>query len=381
MAEGSTVSRLLEPTAPPTNSGMSLRRADGGWAIRIRGDAAGTGCGALFLGVWLMGWLGGEVAIIHTILGALRGAQGAFDLGAGLAMVLWLAFWTMGGVVAGGVLLFLLFGAEWVRLEPDRCELFKGVGRWGRRRSIATGDIRHVLYQKGSDQVALRVGDEDVTVTEGGTAVGRVWLQQTLEHWLGSDPLSRHHDPAVESAEPDQPSLEPSPKLPQGWLSSPVKGGGTRIFPDRTGIVRSFVSLLALNLFWNGLVGTFVVLAWRGHIDIGWGIWLFLTPFILIGLGLLAALAWTPLGREEWRVRNNYLEVRYTLIDFAWSHRYHSGTLTVSHHPGEDSSPDRYSLTLEHRGKKRVLVIDREPIVLPLARAVAYHTGFALRRE
>src|SRR5207253_2138159 len=100
---------------------------------------------------------------------------------------------------------------------------------------------------------------------------------------------------------------------------------------------------LGLGLFWNGIVSVFV-LAGLGLLDVKvegptdsaamaqgqWGYWLFLTPFIAVGLGFIAAFAWAALGREEWRVRAGALEVRRRFLGWEWSYTYVEATLELT---------------------------------------------------
>ncbi len=59
----------------------------------------------LFLGVWLVGWLVGEMTVIaHVFSGRATGPEAI--------LLLWLIFWTSGGVLAASVWLWMLVGKE-----------------------------------------------------------------------------------------------------------------------------------------------------------------------------------------------------------------------------------------------------------------------------
>jgi hypothetical protein len=105
------------------------------------------------------------------------------------------------------------------------------------------------------------------------------------------------------------------------------------------------LGLLAISLFWNGIVSVFVAVALSGTLHhLGWGVpdwfpapkmngetmglgeltflWLFLTPFILVGTGLLVAFVSTLGGRTEVRVSGGTGKVVVGMGPLAWSRRF-----------------------------------------------------------
>ena len=66
----------------------------------------------VFLGLWLAGWVTGE-------LFALRQVLSPSPLPAKMFLAVWLTFWTFGGTAALSICVWLLAGHERVRLRPD----------------------------------------------------------------------------------------------------------------------------------------------------------------------------------------------------------------------------------------------------------------------
>src|SRR6476646_4359530 len=139
-----------------------------------------------------------------------------------------------------------------------------------------------------------------VTLTPFGTEADRRWLRDRLQEAAGISAQSPHG-----AAGPD------SGFLPSGYRSDTLPDGGTRV---RATLVRRMTGagcLLLVALFWNGIVSVFVLAGLnliRVKIEDGGiapgsaGYWLFLTPFILVGLTLLGAVLWAALVTEEWRL-------------------------------------------------------------------------------
>ena len=66
----------------------------------------------VFLGLWLAGWMTGEVFALRQILSPS-------PLPAKVFLAVWLAFWTFGGTAALSICVWMLVGHERVRLRPD----------------------------------------------------------------------------------------------------------------------------------------------------------------------------------------------------------------------------------------------------------------------
>ncbi|HEY1172088.1 MAG TPA: hypothetical protein VGH19_12010 [Verrucomicrobiae bacterium] len=103
------------------------------------------------------------------------------------------------------------------------------------------------------------------------------------------------------------------------------------------------VATLAFGLFWNGVVSVFVMLAllstlkllgvplpsWVPKMDgeqLGWGmtifLWLFLTPFIVVGLGMIGAFLSSIGGKTEVRVEMSDGLVFVGVGSVGWKKRF-----------------------------------------------------------
>ena len=86
-------------------------------ALRIIMPVPRVGCVAVFLAVWLMGWLAGEVSALSALF-----RTGTLLNPASLFLVVWLVGWTAGGLVAGSVLAMLIDGREIVSFSADEID-------------------------------------------------------------------------------------------------------------------------------------------------------------------------------------------------------------------------------------------------------------------
>jgi hypothetical protein len=151
-------------------------------------------------------------------------------------------------------------------------------------------------------------------------------------HSLASPTVGSGLDPGVDPADP-----------PRGaWYHD--DGRGVRIGAS-TRTAGGFVAALLFCLFWNGLVSVFVGAAIASTLNLlglgvpAWmpppkmngstmgagmtiGLWVFLTPFIAIGLVLLAAVAMCLAGRMEVRVTPDHGEVFTGVGPVGWRRRF-----------------------------------------------------------
>jgi hypothetical protein len=88
----------------------------------------------LFLSVWLIGWLFGELSLLGTLTApVLDGAGGPRFINAGgpqvAFLIPWLICWTVGGAVAMDALIWQFRGRETVGIDPDgRCMVIRRLG-------------------------------------------------------------------------------------------------------------------------------------------------------------------------------------------------------------------------------------------------------------
>ncbi len=115
-------------------------------------------------------------------------------------------------------------------------------------------------------------------------------------------------------------------ELPVGWSVEEVTEGARRIIPGARGPRSSGLLFTAAGLVCCAAGGLlFVSLSgggggWRG---------LRLTMLMPFGLFLIGWGLWRALGREEWRVESDRLEIRQTLLGFRRMRRFQGATLRL----------------------------------------------------
>jgi hypothetical protein len=87
----------------------------------------------LFLPVWLTGWTAGGIAAATQVV---QGASGF--------LVVWLCFWLVGWVFAAGVLVWMLFGAETLRVDRGDLVVALAIGPWSRSKVYNGREIRQL---------------------------------------------------------------------------------------------------------------------------------------------------------------------------------------------------------------------------------------------
>jgi len=91
----------------------------------------------LFLGVWLVGWLMGEMtAIAHLFSGRSSGPEGF--------ILIWLVFWTLGGGFAAYIWLWMLVGKERILIGTSTLHVKRDVLGLGRTRTYELYKIRNL---------------------------------------------------------------------------------------------------------------------------------------------------------------------------------------------------------------------------------------------
>ena len=118
-----------------------------------------------FLGLWLVGWVTGEVF-------ALRQLAGPAPTVARLFLVVWLAGWTAGGAAAIGACLWMLVGHERVRLRPDSLTIQREAFGLGPKQTYPLDRIRDLraVELPPLPELHLPPGDHAPQLTTGETA-------------------------------------------------------------------------------------------------------------------------------------------------------------------------------------------------------------------
>lgn len=92
-----------------------------------------------FLGVWLCGWLFGEVSALAVLLGV-----GKREPGTGVFMFVWLTGWTVGGFFALYAWLWQVKGCEIITLSPSALGIRREVFGHGRSKLYDVTEIHNL---------------------------------------------------------------------------------------------------------------------------------------------------------------------------------------------------------------------------------------------
>jgi hypothetical protein len=194
----------------------------------LRPTGVGRYFNAAFLGIWLAGWAVGEIValgilVMMVIAPMLRRdgvdipgwignwSAGAAVLGIFLFILVWVTFWTIGGIAAMTAFLRSLAGKDRLRLVPTGLEVMRGAGPFTRTRLIDRTDIRRIRVRHHDHALVADTTFGTVCLTDLGTPLEReticAWLRGVLQ--LPPDGVIRHD----------------ADKAPPGWKMQPTGDG------------------------------------------------------------------------------------------------------------------------------------------------------------
>ena len=169
-----------------------------GYEARLHRRGVGRYVNAAFLGLWLCGWLLGECfalgALIWGSFALLTGhplSSGAepLDLAAAVAMgaflLVWLSFWTIGGVVAISELLRELWGEDRVAVAPDSLVTEWRAGPFRRSRWIPRAEILDLVRLPQKGVLAVETARERIEICRLGSDEERREVADALRRELG----------------------------------------------------------------------------------------------------------------------------------------------------------------------------------------------------
>ena len=175
-----------------------------GFEARLTPRGAGRWFDAAFLGFWLLFWAVGEVLVLWLLVtGAIAWATGQPPkpgqaplqtvpaLATGLFMFVWLAFWTLGGVLAGRAFFRQTWSTDRLTVRSDGVELVRRTGPWVRRRWLARDDLRALHRGGAPSAVQAETATGVVELTDYGTAEEQRQLLDALHETLRLPPADR----------------------------------------------------------------------------------------------------------------------------------------------------------------------------------------------
>lgn len=339
----------------PKSETADVEHLPEGARVTLRPQGAARWLLVLFLTLWLTGWAAGmyfAAGFLLRLLGSgdTAGSSSAvgtgegFGLGAGLFLLVWLGLWTFGGLSALVTALRTAWGTDTFTIRPGQWTLRQGVGPLARSRVYSAPEVARVFVREQYDVLCCLAGGKTIELTRYGTEADRRSLCSLLREALGLDPEAPvtapdlAHSPTLPLSH--SPTPPESPILPAGWTASPAPEGGCRLARSVASRIGMGVGLLFINLFWNGIVGVFVA-GGLGFVRVdgpgqgamgpgGAGYWLFLSPFIAVGLAMLWGLLWTVFGQETWRLRANLAEHETRILFWSRTRRHTGATLGLS---------------------------------------------------
>lgn len=285
---------LSKSNASRRSGGKAFEVVDDGKSktIRFRSGLFATLAAAGFISVWLTGWSVGCGFMIYNLITDFS----VFFL---MFSTPFFAAW----FAAAAVLIWLLFGKEEIIIHSDSLEHRYLAGVVIRSKRVPFKEIRSIqanFHSGGEHQhwaAELETDGRPLCLATDGQRENIDELIQILTREIPS--LDAPSNPAKE--QPFSSSLEPRQNSPSDsrWDVEPVTGSEVAFVNQGRFSVGTVAALLFLNLFWNGIVSVFIAAPFQAgddgmKLDDGGfgttGLYLFLIPFILVGLVMLGAL-------------------------------------------------------------------------------------------
>jgi hypothetical protein len=354
---------------------LEVRFDSGRSVVTLRPSGVGRFFGAALLGVWLCGWALGEAFgmafLISSLLaivapGTLErlGASGSYTHAAASAMallfmVVWLGFWTLGGVLASREFLRSLWAADRIEWDGAGIDLDARIGPWRRRRHLARAELRGVRLERRTQALVALTAATAVQLTQLGTQEQRNELRLRLRDALGLD---------------DQAARAPA-TLPEGWESD-FANDGTPVVRRSATLRRSWARFMGWT---TGILGAVCALTVIQLPSGGPGVAVAAAIVASLGLGSALLALWFACGVSEIGLGRGWAEIRR-----GWPGRVHVERLEplrirLRHHVDSDGD-DHYTLQLTGDGGKHSVAStmnEPEP-VLRLGRWMAERAGVAL---
>lgn len=162
---------------------MVVARTFNGLEITLKASGYGRFGGAALLVVWMAFWVVGEVLVGGilvqggwSLLTGLPPGEGRAPLepapamAAGVLLLGWFSLWTLGGVLASREVLRLLFGRDRLQLSPDALLVERGFGLFRERQTIPRAMVRRFRHRILGKVLAADTDRGSMELTRLGTA-------------------------------------------------------------------------------------------------------------------------------------------------------------------------------------------------------------------
>lgn len=340
-----------------------------------------AGCGRvfliLFLSVWLCGWAFGEVAVIGA-LSHLFGFSGQTnvppalrDFSSGAAAVslsvftfllLWLTFWTVGGVAAIGTVLRTAFGRDLFTFQGDRWIVWRGVGPFGFEREFSREGFSNVYLRRKDRALALKGPSKVTILTSLGAEQDRTWLR---------DEIGRRYGLIVGGAMHG--SSSSALVLPERWESRHGDGGKVIIVTSaskRRGLMGCLLVFGVPLLAW---------IVWRSHAILTYELQTGPGDFVGAGAAILYLMftVWCMKAEEAWHVGKNRLSHSVVFGPWRRSKEIRDARVDVEYLRDSDGDDTFTAVAVSGDQELRLYSSSQEPVeTVGLARFIAHHAGW-----
>lgn len=282
---------------------MRSTRTHHGLEIRLRPRGPGRFFSAAFLGVWLCGWaLGETIALWILIRGAIALVTGtppepgrdllqtAPSIGVGLFLLVWVTFWTIGGIAAISELLRLVWAEDRLVVHPGGVRLTRSRGPFRSTREFARDALRAAGLARRRETLTLWTNAGSAELSTLGTRADREEAAALL----------RSEIRIAEAADAPGTAV-----LPEGWEATLTPEGERALVPatDRRRIQARVASIVALALL--GL--TFIVARETAR---GAGTLIFALVLLALASAIAAGAVWLARGRMEWAIGGGRIVLR-----------------------------------------------------------------------
>jgi hypothetical protein len=333
-------------TSDPSLAGSSVVLRSQGWGRLFQ---------AGFLGFWLCGWAVGEVFVLKGLVTMVGGALGpaspgrhpAHNLGTGAGggelvfvgsfMLIWLTFWTIGGIAAMREVVRVLWAVDRFEVESGTLLHVGAVGPFVRRRRYAREELLRLALRRRGAALVAETRSGPVVLSTLGSREERERAYDSLRALL---------------ALPEDVQVEPE-GLPPGWEQDVSPTGATvlrrssKLRASQARVAWAFTALpvgLLLLVVWSslglpasaGMIATGAVLAVLALL-VGWG------------------AAWLTWGRDEWVVGQDRLE---RLRGFPGRERHDAfepAAVVLDHHADSDGD-DHFTLVVRDPSHRHTLL-------------------------
>lgn len=231
-----------------------------------------------------MGEVTALVLLLKGLHSLLTGRPSPAMLGvAGIFLIVWLAFWTFGGVMAIREVLRLLWAEDRLALEYDGLTRTHRLGPFTFTRRLARQEIHRVFTEQ--TKLMATAGNELMELTDLGTADERGAAAQQLRVALGL---------------PDE--VADLAALPDAWQEVTGPRGERLLVPNlQTRRKQALVVSVITSFFWT----VAALLAWRslGQPEL----WVLTIMVSMLAIWLARQTVWLRRGRKEWRLERGKL--------------------------------------------------------------------------